>query len=89
MQAMMCGASVVHTKTSGWWGAEVIRDGEEVFLIPPSDPPSLAEAILSVTSGELPRNAREALLVAKWTASGFAKRIGDQATKFVQGLGSG
>lgn len=76
MQAMMCGAPVVHTKTSGWWGAEVIRDGKEVLLVPPSDPSALAEAIVSANSDGLGRNAREVLLAAKWTASGFADRIG-------------
>lgn len=76
MQAMMCGAPVVHTKTSGWWGAEVIRDGKEVLLVPPSDPSALAEAIVSAINNGLCKNAREALLAAKWTASGFADRIG-------------
>lgn len=76
MQAMMCGAPVVHTKTSGWWGAEVIRDGKEVLLVPPSDPSALAEAVVSANSDGLGRNAREVLLAAKWTASGFADRIG-------------
>ncbi|MFM7375127.1 MAG: glycosyltransferase, partial [Chthoniobacterales bacterium] len=40
MQAMMCGAPVVHTKTLGWWGAEVIRDDQEVLLVPPADAPA-------------------------------------------------
>jgi len=75
MQAMMCGAPVAHTKTAGWWGAEVIRDGKEVLLVPPADPSALAEAIVSTISDGLCRNAREALIPAKWTASGFADRI--------------
>ena len=81
MQAMMCDAPVVHTRTSGWWGAEVIRDGKEVLLVPPSDPSALAEAIVSANSDGLGRNAREVLLAAKWTASGFAERIGFLAEK--------
>lgn len=89
MQAMMCGAPVVHTKTSGWWGDNVIFDGKEVLLVPPSDPSALAEAIVSATSDGRQRNARKALLAAEWTATGFAKRIGDQAAKVVQGHGSG
>lgn len=76
MQAMMCGAPVVHTQTSGWWGSEVIRDGKEVLLVPPENPITLAKAIVSKTIRGLPVNAREALLDAKWTASGFADRIG-------------
>lgn len=81
MQAMMCGSPVVHTKTSGWWGSEVIRDGKEVLLVPPSDPSALAEAIVSANSDSLGRNAREVLLAAKWTTSGFAERIGFLAEK--------
>lgn len=81
MQAMMCGAPVVHTRTSGWWGAEVIRDGEEVLLVPPADPSALAAAIVSATSDGRQRNARKALLAAEWTATGFAERIGFLAEK--------
>ncbi|MFM8888116.1 MAG: glycosyltransferase family 4 protein [Chthoniobacterales bacterium] len=89
MQAMMCGAPVVHTKTSGWWGADTIRDGKEVLLVPSSDPSALAEAIISGTGSGVAGRSRLELLAADWTASGFAKRIGDQAAKLVQGLGSG
>lgn len=75
MQAMMCGAPVVITKTSGWWGSHVIRDGKEVVLVSPDNAEELAAAIQETmsTSGVLP--ARNALLGAKWTAQGFAERL--------------
>lgn len=76
MQAMMCGAPVVHTETSGWWGADVVGNGKEVLLVPPADPSALSEAIVSAINNGLGRNAREVLLAAKWTASGFADRVG-------------
>lgn len=81
MQAMMCGAPVVHTKTSGWWGADVIRDGKEVLLTPPADPSALAAEIRSVTSNGVSGRSREALLAAGWTAAGFAERIGSLTEK--------
>ncbi|MFM8458085.1 MAG: hypothetical protein ACKOB0_03945, partial [Chthoniobacterales bacterium] len=66
-----------------------IRDGKEVLLVPSSDPSALAEAIISGTGSGVAGRSRLELLAADWTASGFAKRIGDQAAKLVQGLGSG
>ncbi|MCK9589890.1 MAG: glycosyltransferase, partial [Terrimicrobiaceae bacterium] len=38
MQAMMCGAPVVMTRTPGWWGAEVLRSGEHLLEVPPKNP---------------------------------------------------
>lgn len=75
MQAMMCGAKVVHTHTSGWWGGEVIRESEEVILVPPGEPSSLARAIRQAACANTSENARKALLSARWTSSGFADRI--------------
>jgi glycosyltransferase involved in cell wall biosynthesis len=75
MQAMMCGAPVVHSRTAGWWGADLIRDGVEVSLVDSKDSRSLAEKIRSASSGETRPAAREALLRAEWTCGGFAKRL--------------
>lgn len=76
MQAMMCGAPVVITKTLGWWGGEVIRDGNEVALVGPGNPEELAGAIQGIMSPVSVLAGRNALLNAKWTTRGFAERIG-------------
>ena len=76
MQAMMCGAPVVHTKTAGWWGASVLRDGEHVALVGEKDNSGLAAAIVKLaTTGRTGSDARNALLAARWTSGGFAERI--------------
>ena len=75
MQAMMCGAPVVHTKTLGWWGADVICDGKKVGLVPAADGEALAQAINGFYSSETKDSSRHALLNARWTAAGFAERL--------------
>jgi hypothetical protein len=75
MQAMMCGAPVVITKTSGWWGSNVIRDGNEVTLVSPKNAEELAAAIQGTMSTSGVLAARNALLSAKWTTQGFAERL--------------
>jgi len=76
MQAMMCGAPVVITKTQGWWGSEVIRDGKEVALVSAGNAKELAEAIRTTISPVSVQAGRDALLAAQWTAQGFAERLG-------------
>jgi glycosyltransferase involved in cell wall biosynthesis len=75
MQAMMCGAPVVHTKTAGWWGAGVVRDQIEVELVAPEDGDAMARAIKKSLQSDKKNRARESLLAHAWTASGFAQRI--------------
>lgn len=75
MQAMMCGAPVVITKTAGWWGSDVIRDGREVALVGPGNAEKLAAAIQRMESSGGELAGRRALLEAKWTAQGFAERF--------------
>jgi len=75
MQAMMCGAPVVMTRTAGWWGADVLRSGEHILEVPPDHPQALAEAIRSALDSRPGRHARQALVAAGWTANGFARRI--------------
>jgi glycosyltransferase involved in cell wall biosynthesis len=75
MQAMMCGAPVVHTKTAGWWGTGVIRDRIEVELVAPGDSDAMARAIKKSLQSDKKNRARESLLAHAWTASGFAQRI--------------
>jgi glycosyltransferase involved in cell wall biosynthesis len=76
MQAMMCGAPVAITKTSGWWGSNVIRDGKEVTLVSSENLEELAEAIQRIVSSGSELNGRNSLLAAKWTTQGFAERLG-------------
>jgi glycosyltransferase involved in cell wall biosynthesis len=75
MQAMMCGAPVVITKTEGWWGGKVIRDRKEVALVSSGNAEELAVAIRATISPVSVIAGREALLGAKWTARGFAERL--------------
>lgn len=75
MQAMMCGAPVVHTKTAGWWGADAIRDGHEVRLVPPADSTALAAAVNEVLADGGPSDARETLVASAWTSKGFSERL--------------
>lgn len=75
MQAMMCGAPVVHTKTAGWWGAGVIRDQIDMELVAPGDGDAMARAIKKSLQTDKKNRARESLLTHAWTASGFAQRI--------------
>jgi hypothetical protein len=53
----------------------VVRDGREIFLVPPNDAGGLAEGIRRTSSSENRSAAREALLRAEWTCAGFAKRL--------------
>jgi glycosyltransferase involved in cell wall biosynthesis len=76
MQAMMCGAPVVITKTEGWWGSNVIHDGKEVTLVGPGNAEELADGIQGTYSSISVLAGRKALGAAKWTAEGFADRIG-------------
>jgi glycosyltransferase involved in cell wall biosynthesis len=75
MQAMMCGAPVVHTKTAGWWGAGLVRDRIDVELVAPRDSDAMARAIKKSLQTHKKNRARESLLAHAWTASGFAQRI--------------
>lgn len=76
MQAMMCGAPVVHTKTSGWWGSDVLLDGRDVTLVEPENADALAAAISkTLESAPASARARYALLAARWTSRGFADRL--------------
>ena len=75
MQAMMCGAPVVHTKTAGWWGDDVVRDRIDVELVAPGDGDAMARAIKKSLQSDKKNRARESLLAHGWTALGFAQRI--------------
>jgi glycosyltransferase involved in cell wall biosynthesis len=75
MQAMMCGASVVMTRTAGWWGAEVLRSGDHLLEVPPKNPETLAAAISRTLASPPGLHARQALLAADWTTKGFAQRL--------------
>lgn len=56
LEAMACGLPVVATPVSGT--AELVRDGESGFLVPPADPDSLSRAILRLMGDERLREAQ-------------------------------
>ena len=56
LEAMACGLPVVATPVSGT--AELVRDGENGFLVRPADPGALAEAILRLMEDEPLREAQ-------------------------------
>jgi len=62
LEAMSCGIPTVATSVAG--NAELVKDGETGFLVPPKNPQKLAEAILRILADEklrqnMGRNARE------------------------------
>jgi len=73
MQAMMCGAPVVMTRTAGWWGADVLRTPAHLIAVPPGAPAALAAALRIASQSCF--EAREALIEADWTIKGFARRL--------------
>ncbi len=75
MQAMMCGAPVVMTRTSGWWGGDVLRPGKQILEVPPTDPVSFASSIRQALGRSPDFSAREALVGAGWTSKGFSQRL--------------
>jgi glycosyltransferase involved in cell wall biosynthesis len=45
LQAMACGATVVLTKTRGWWGESHLRDWENCVLVPPGDAGAVGQVL--------------------------------------------
>ena len=63
LQAMACGKAVIMTANDGLWDREIMMDGENVVLVPPSDPTALAAAVRRLAEepdlrAALGRNAR-------------------------------
>ena len=77
MQALMCGAPAVVTRTSGWWGGAVLNEGSELQTVPPADGTLLAGAIERSMQAPLTGEVRGALLRAEWTMEGFSRRLED------------
>lgn len=74
MQAMLCGAPVVMSRTSGWWGGSVLREGRHIESAEAGNAESLRSAIArAMEPGRHP--AREVLLEEGWTSSGWAERM--------------
>lgn len=79
LQAMACGKPVVLTDTRGLWSREMMRDGENVLLVPPGDGDALLRTIqrLMEDAGErerIGRHARETAC-AEGNIEGFAERL--------------
>ena len=58
LQAMACGKPVVLTRTTGLWSQEMMRDGENVLLVPPGDLEALHQAVSHLIASP---EARESL----------------------------
>ncbi len=76
MQAMMCGAPVVMTRTRGWWGGDVLKSGEQILEVPAMDPVSFTAAIRQALGRAPDFSARQALINEGWTSEGFSQRLG-------------
>lgn len=50
LQAMACGRPVILTDIAGLWDRELLRDGENVMLVPPGSPKALSLAIRRLSS---------------------------------------
>jgi glycosyltransferase involved in cell wall biosynthesis len=79
LQASACGRPVVLTRTRGLWDPDVLRDGENVLLVPPGDPDALAAAVQRVldepaAADALGRAAR-ATVEAAAHVDGYAARL--------------
>ncbi len=80
LQAMACGKATVITRTRGWWGDPILRDGEACVLVPPGDVKALRVAIETLASDpercrRLGRRAREAV-VAHFSERTMAAALG-------------
>lgn len=78
LQAMACGAPVVLTHTRGLWNPTALRDGHNVRLIPPANPPELAKAVANILRGRTPGlgSAGREYVLAEATIAGFARGVG-------------
>lgn len=78
LQAMACGTPVVLTETRGLWNPGALRDGENIRLVPPGDPQSLAASVRSLLSGNVDAQSAAGLayIAAHGTIAGFARGIG-------------
>lgn len=79
LQAMACGKPVVLTDTRGLWSRDMMRDGENVVLVPHGDADALVRAIRRVMDDPEERKriggcARETA-VAEGSIEGFADRL--------------
>jgi glycosyltransferase involved in cell wall biosynthesis len=45
LQAMACGRAVILTRTRGWWGEDVLVDGDNCVLVGPGDAEALRRAL--------------------------------------------
>jgi hypothetical protein len=79
LQAMACGRAVVLSHTRGLWAPASIRDGENVLLVPPGDPPALAGAVRSLLDDRARASALGAAgrahVEREATIGGFADRL--------------
>jgi glycosyltransferase involved in cell wall biosynthesis len=80
LQAMACGKAVVLTRTRGLWSAAMMRDGDNVLLVPPGGAGALAHAVTGIMDDPVTRQAigarARATVCAAGEIGGFAARMG-------------
>ncbi len=89
LQAMACGAPVVLTRTAGLWSSTMMRDGDNVLLVPGGDAAALVAAIGGVAADSAARarlgvRGRETVC-AEGSIAGFAERLGRLCATAVAG----
>jgi glycosyltransferase involved in cell wall biosynthesis len=73
-EAMAVGTPVVASRVDGL--PEVVDDGVTGALVPPDDPPALAEAVLRVLARRDEMGAAAAERARRWDADAYAERVG-------------
>jgi glycosyltransferase involved in cell wall biosynthesis len=89
LQAMACGAPVVLTRTAGLWSPAMMRDGDNVLLVPGGDAAVLVEAVGRLAADAAVRarigaRGRETVC-AEGSIAGFAERLGRLCAAAVAG----
>jgi glycosyltransferase involved in cell wall biosynthesis len=81
LQAMACGRPVILTRTEGLWSEALMRDNENVVLVPSHDVDAMTAAIERVCSdpqlGERLGRAGRETVCRDWTMRHYAKRLED------------